>query len=239
MSGVAQEQEFQLLNARLSSKADSLELTEEAIWQWFAYYQGTSWTGKIEYPDSFAIRDTDAEVSRLKIAKDTATDPRVLAIIDKHILETLGEDDDILEMLEAAPVSAPVEQPQMPMDQSCPLATQDVALNLANRQTAIDTANYGPLNPAQPNTVFWMALADKWSVTETQARQSTCGNCAAFNVTAAVKGCIEQGLALGGSTGDEWDTVAAGDLGYCEAFDFKCAADRTCDAWVSGGPITD
>jgi hypothetical protein len=239
MSGVAQEQEFQLLNARLSSKADSLELAEESIWQWFAYYQGTSWTGKIEYPDSFAIRDTDAEVSRLKIAKDTATDPRVLAIIDKHILETLGEDDDILEMLEAAPVSAPVEQPQIPMDQSCPLATQDVALNLANRQTAIDTANYGPLNPAQPNQVFWMALADKWSVSESEARQSTCGNCAAFNVTATVKGCIEQGLALGGSTGDEWDTIAAGQLGYCEAFDFKCAADRTCDAWVVGGPITD
>jgi hypothetical protein len=112
-------------------------------------------------------------------------------------------------------------------------------LNLANRQTAIDTANYGPLNPAQPNQVFWMRLADKWSVSESEARQSTCGNCAAFNVTAAVKGCIQQGLALGGSTGDEWDTIAAGQLGYCEAFDFKCAADRTCDAWVVGGPITD
>jgi hypothetical protein len=92
MSGVAQEQEFQLLNARLSSKADSLELAEEAIWQWFAYYQGTSWTGKIEYPDSFAIRDTDAEISRLKIARDTATDPVVLRKIDEQILEWMGED---------------------------------------------------------------------------------------------------------------------------------------------------
>jgi hypothetical protein len=239
MSGVAQEQEFQLLNARLSEKADSLELVEEQIWQWFCYYQGYSWDGLIEYPDSFAIRDTFNEIEALVRAKQAATDPRVLTVIDHELIEILGEEGDILEMLEAAPVSAPVEQPQMPMDQSCPMPTQDLALNLANRQTAIDTANYGPLNPAQPNTVFWMRLADKWSVTETQARQSTCGNCAAFNVTAAVKGCIEQGLALGGSTGDEWDTVAAGNLGYCEAFDFKCAADRTCDAWVSGGPITD
>jgi hypothetical protein len=94
MSGVAQEQEFQLLNARLSSKADNLELTEEQIWQWFAYYQGTSWNGKIEYPDSFAIRDTDAEITRLKTARDTATDPRVLAVIDRQILEYLGEDPD-------------------------------------------------------------------------------------------------------------------------------------------------
>jgi hypothetical protein len=38
---------------------------------------------------------------------------------------------------------------------------------------------------------------------------------------------------------NEWDTIEAGDLGYCEAFDFKCAASRTCDAWVVGGPITD
>jgi hypothetical protein len=33
--------------------------------------------------------------------------------------------------------------------------------------------------------------------------------------------------------------VDAGDLGYCEAFDFKCAASRTCDAWIAGGPVTD
>jgi hypothetical protein len=158
----------------------------------------------------------------------------------------MGEDDDILytpqeAAADAAEDLAEVSQPILEVedDQNCPIATQDIALNLANRQIAIDTANYGPLNPNQPNTVFWMALADKWSVTESAARQSTCGNCAAFNITAAVKGCIEQGLAAGGSTGDEWDTVAAGDLGYCEAFDFKCAADRTCDAWVVGGPITD
>jgi hypothetical protein len=94
MSGVAREQEFQLLNARLSSKADNLQLTEEQIWQWFAYYQGTSWNGKIEYPDSFNIQDTDSEIARLKIARDTATDPRVLAVIDRQIVEYLGQDPD-------------------------------------------------------------------------------------------------------------------------------------------------
>lgn len=96
MSGVAQEQEFQLLNARLSAKADSLELAEEQIWQWFAYYQGTSWNGKIHYPDSFAIRDADAEMLRLKIARETATDPRVWAVIDRQILEYMGQDPDVI-----------------------------------------------------------------------------------------------------------------------------------------------
>jgi hypothetical protein len=48
--------------------------------------------------------------------------------------------------------------------------------------------------------------------------------------------CIEAGL--GNEVGDSaWEVIDAGDLGYCEAFDFKCASSRTCDAWVSGGPI--
>jgi hypothetical protein len=238
MSGVAMETEFQLLNARLSEKADNLELAEEQMWQLWYEYMGQQWMGAIDYPGSFNIRDTGSEITQLQTAKNTATDPRVHAEIDKKILEWMGvEDIDIaapaepmmLEGVRPAPLAQPAQ---------CPTATQDIALNLANRQNAIDTANYGPLNPAQPNTVFWMRLADKWSVSESEARQSTCGNCAAFNITAAVKGCIEQGLAAGGSTGNEWDTVAAGNLGYCEAFDFKCASNRTCDAWVGGGPIS-
>jgi hypothetical protein len=47
--------------------------------------------------------------------------------------------------------------------------------------------------------------------------------------------CIAGGI----NDTNEWDTIDAGDLGYCEAFDFKCAASRTCDAWVVGGPIVD
>lgn len=92
MSGVAREQEFALLNAKLSEKADNLELVEEQIWQWYCLYQGKQWMGKIEYPGSFNIRDTDAEVDRLVKARQAATDPRVLNVIDHEILEALGED---------------------------------------------------------------------------------------------------------------------------------------------------
>jgi hypothetical protein len=35
------------------------------------------------------------------------------------------------------------------------------------------------------------------------------------------------------------EVVEAGDLGYCDLLSFKCAADRTCAAWIVGGPITD
>jgi len=107
MSGVAQEQEFQLLNAKLSEKADNLELVEEQIWQWYSYYQGLSWNGKVEYPDSFAIRDTVNEITQLKMAKEIATDPRILEVIDHELLELLGEDPNMIkEEVDASEIPA-------------------------------------------------------------------------------------------------------------------------------------
>lgn len=120
---------------------------------------------------------------------------------------------------------------------ACPLATHDVPTNLKNRQSAIDGAAYGPLNPALPNKDFWNVKAERWSVTIDDAKKSRCGNCAAFIQTKEMLDCIETGLASQDSAANAWDVVQAGDLGYCEAFDFKCAASRTCDAWITGGPV--
>ena len=36
----------------------------------------------------------------------------------------------------------------------CPLPTQNIELNLKNRQKAINEYGYGPLNPNQPNNKF-------------------------------------------------------------------------------------
>jgi hypothetical protein len=123
---------------------------------------------------------------------------------------------------------------------SCPPATQDIALNLKNRKNAIDTAMYGPLNPEEPNDEYWNALAGEWKVDVDTAKKQRCGNCAVFVVTTDMKNCIAQGLEQGGSgETDAWDAIDTAELGYCEAFDFKCAASRTCRAWVTGGPIDD
>jgi len=123
---------------------------------------------------------------------------------------------------------------------SCPPATQDIALNLKNRKNAIDTAMYGPLNPEEPNDEYWNALAGEWRVDVDTAKKQRCGNCAVFVVTTDMKNCIAQGLEQGGSgQTDAWDAIDTAELGYCEAFDFKCAASRTCRAWVTGGPIDD
>jgi hypothetical protein len=117
---------------------------------------------------------------------------------------------------------------------SCPIATQDVKTNLANRQTAVDDANYGPANPNEPNEDYWKAKADEFQGDVPTAKKMLCGNCAAFDQRSKILGCIKKGI------GEDANEVAVGgDLGYCEIFDFKCASKRTCDAWIVGGPITD
>ena len=117
---------------------------------------------------------------------------------------------------------------------SCPIATQDIKTNLANRQTAVDDANYGPANPNEPNEDYWKAKADEFQGDVATAKKMRCGNCAAFNQTSKILGCIKKGI------GEDANEVAiAGELGYCEIFDFKCAAKRTCDAWIVGGPLND
>jgi hypothetical protein len=103
MSGVAMETEFQLLNARLSEKADNLQLAEESIWNLWYEYMGETWMGDIEYPGSFNIRDTAKEIEQLKIARDTATDPVVLRKIDEHILNWMGEDYSDLPFIDPNP----------------------------------------------------------------------------------------------------------------------------------------
>ena len=122
-----------------------------------------------------------------------------------------------------------------PEGETCPIATQNIAANLEARDNAIAVANYGPLDPGQGNADYWGAAADRWSVSVEEVKTARCGNCAAFNVTSRIRACIADGV--GGA--DAWDVVDAGDLGYCEAFDFKCASARRCDAWVQGGPLTD
>jgi hypothetical protein len=104
MSGVAMETEFQLLNARLSEKADNLELAEEQIWELWFQYQGQQWMGAIYYPDNFNIRDEKGEIEQLKMAKDTATDPVVIRKIDEHILKWMGEDKALLPYQDINPI---------------------------------------------------------------------------------------------------------------------------------------
>jgi hypothetical protein len=122
--------------------------------------------------------------------------------------------------------------------EECPPATQDIQLNLKNRQNAIDNVGYGPLNPKEPNEEFWQDKADKWKTSPEEAKKSVCGNCVFFVRTPKMLDCISTGIEQGGSEQIDADAaISQAELGYCEALDFKCAASRTCNAWAVGGPI--
>jgi hypothetical protein len=92
----------------------------------------------------------------------------------------------------------------------CPVETQDIKLNLANRKKAIDTASYGPANPKEPNEDYWIARSKTFNNTPEEAKTMRCGNCAAFNKTSRMLACIKGGI------GEDSEEVAkAGDLGFC------------------------
>lgn len=121
---------------------------------------------------------------------------------------------------------------------SCPPATQDIKINLENRKKCVDVANYGPANPNIDDKEFWQKKAELFKTSIDTAKTMLCKNCAAFIQKEKMMQCIEKGIASEISEEQlSIDIVNKANLGYCELFDFKCAGDRTCDAWITGGPI--
>ena len=131
-------------------------------------------------------------------------------------------------------------------EKDCPEATQNLDLNLKNRQKGIDKYLYGPMNPAldnkesgENNDNFWKKIAKIWSgkskveVTIKQAKTMRCSNCAAFDVSPEMKKCIASGIEGSDKSEHSYDTIKAGTLGYCNFLNFKCASKRTCKAWVA------
>ena len=121
-----------------------------------------------------------------------------------------------------------------------PEAVMDIHVNLKNRNNTIKEYGYGPLNPDTSSTVFWQKKADMWETTIPEAKKARCGNCGAFIQTPGMLKAIAKGIEkedMEESTSYVGEVIDAANLGYCELFDFKCAGDRTCDAWLVGGPI--
>ena len=98
LSGIAMQTERELLNARLSQKADNLELAEEQIWRMWALWQGKTFDGVIDYPDSFNIHDKENTVALLKLAKESKPEnAELLKQIDIMLAKALIKDEDVLE----------------------------------------------------------------------------------------------------------------------------------------------
>ena len=99
-SGIALQTEFQLLNARLSEKADYLENSEEQIWALFARWQDKEWDGKVNYPDTFDIRDWANDLQYLQMAKASGIKSETFnKEIDKQIAESVIDDNETIKTI--------------------------------------------------------------------------------------------------------------------------------------------
>ncbi len=99
-SGIALQTEFQLLNARLSEKADYLENAEEQIWGLFAKWQDKEWNGKVNYPDTFDIRDWANDLQYLQMAKASGIKSETFnKELDKQIAEAVIDDSEMMKTI--------------------------------------------------------------------------------------------------------------------------------------------
>ncbi len=101
-SGIALQTEFQLLNARLSEKADYLQNTEEQIFDLYANWQGTTFDGEIIYPDSFDLRDYASDLQFLQQAKASGViSDTFIKEVDKQIARAVVDDDEKIADIDA------------------------------------------------------------------------------------------------------------------------------------------
>tara|TARA_R110000737_G_scaffold83082_1_gene115448 strand:+ start:1234 stop:2652 length:1419 start_codon:yes stop_codon:yes gene_type:complete len=100
-SGIALQTEFQLLNARLSEKADYLENAEEHIWRLFAKWQNKVFDGEVIYPESFDLRDFASDLDYLQKAKASGVQSETFKKeIDKQIARAVVDDDDVIAVID-------------------------------------------------------------------------------------------------------------------------------------------
>ena len=96
-SGVALQTEFELLNARLSEKADNLQIAEEQLFRIYALFQNATFDGEINYPDSFNIRDYASDLMYFQQAKALSINsPTFNKEVDKEIARAVVDDDEKL-----------------------------------------------------------------------------------------------------------------------------------------------
>ena len=96
-SGIALQTEFELLNARLSEKADNLQIAEEQLFRLYALFQNANFDGEINYPDTFNIRDYATDLIYYQQAKSLSIgSPTFMKEVDKEIARAVVDDNEKL-----------------------------------------------------------------------------------------------------------------------------------------------
>ena len=97
-SGVAMQTEFQMLNAKLSEKADLLELAEEQMWRFVCRWLDVTPDVEVFYPDSFDLRDYEKDLLFLQQMKASGVRSATLQQeVDKQIADLVLDDDKLMQ----------------------------------------------------------------------------------------------------------------------------------------------
>jgi len=121
-SGIALQTEFELLNARLSEKADNLQIAEENLFRLYALFQNRKFDGEIDYPDTFNIRDYASDLMFYQQAKAiNVKSPTLTKEIDKEIARAVIDDDEklniIFEEIDTKPEVGEFTQDEVPKEE--------------------------------------------------------------------------------------------------------------------------
>ena len=124
----------------------------------------------------------------------------------------------------------------------CPLPLQNNKLNIKNHLKTIKLYGLGPADPRIPNNQFWRDKAERWDVTEGDARGRLCANCEHFLQTTKIKDCIDSTPAKKFKTSMVDPSIVdieSKPVAYCMLYEITCSPTRTCDSQELGGPIDD
>ena len=124
----------------------------------------------------------------------------------------------------------------------CPLPLQNNALNIKNHKRTIKLFGLGPADPRQPNDKFWKDKAERWQVSEGDARGRLCANCEHYIMTSDILDCIEEGPAKNFKTSmvdPKLVDIESQPQAYCSLYEITCSPLRTCNDQEPGGPIDD
>jgi len=145
-SGIALQVERQLLNSKLTEKSANLELAEEQIWRLWALWQGTVWDGTVEYPRTYNLRDSNADldfyIKALGAGVPSDTFEREVhknisrLVLNDDVVNTIEAEIDTAEpmsLLAVDPAYEPHEMVNPNTGEVVVATTQEQHLNLAAR----------------------------------------------------------------------------------------------------------
>jgi hypothetical protein len=85
-----------MLNAKLSEKADLLELAEEHVWTYFCNWLGVTPDVEVFYPDAFDLRDYDKELMFLQQVRASGVPSTTMQReVDKQIADLVLDDEKL------------------------------------------------------------------------------------------------------------------------------------------------